>query len=1107
MAPTTPTSTSKSTHNANGSLRFQYRSYMDTFRPPTFKLDNLGLLEGDSNYDLWANAMKVVLRSCGAMDIVVNGAQPSDDASDSEIQAYELIKNHAAGILIQTVSKDVLERTVEMEDPHEIWTYLQAQHQRSSNYSVTKQITDFVNLKSTYDPNCDHAEWFANNETNRTRLKEMLRRMKGQKSAYIETLLKLLEHDEFLRDLELGAIHPHRPDFVDSLSLANLSRAECKQRIIDSQENLTPKNEQAYSATQSKKGKKPQPSSSSNNSSSSSSKTKECTWCAKRFPGKHLGHTWQECFKLKKHNEEKGKGKDDKKDVKEEAHATTGNKDVSNHPFYLDTACTSHMIPFIDRIEHFKVRSGFVRSSSNQLMKIKGEGYVVMDTVLRDGTVSSFRVFVLYVPDLPHPLISWRKLAATGYSMFATGEYIRVFKGNKTFIEAVYDGTLFKIPEVNDSAFLTYDFWHKALGHLAPSSIEKARPSYLDANVIPQPPKDFHCEDCAIAKSTHAKPRSTEKKVTQKFDLIHTDLSGPFPVPSFGGSLYYMSLIDDSTRTTWIRFMKHKSETTKLVKDFVTEMETQHGIRIKRFRCDNGREYINKELDNALKAKGILIDPLPPYSPESNGVAERFNRTMGEALRAMLLPLGIKQLWAEAAAYFVYTKNRQPHKAISDRTPYEAFNGTKPMVSHLQPFGRECYVHIPLAKRPAGMKLTPRADRGLFVGYTNVEQHYRVFITEQKRTFISRDVFFPPYKSEGASTKATTTELRSPSVLRSSSLETNTSSTTSPQTVTIEGQHNPQGFPTDDMWIAWMERHPDTANQWFNQGHPKVTQLFNREFNKGRRDTFLGPDYWDYQNNDISQSSSQNTPEPDQHIEPETSPPTTPTTPAPSPQQQIVTRSGRTVRPPREWWVVNQGHQEETRDTPRSNAPPDLDGDEPMPDAPALNESTSTESTLFVEGLALSASIIPEPKSFQQAKASTEWPEWRKAMDEELRSLQENEVWQVVPKPPNRKIVDSKWVYKVKTDADGNLERYKARLVARGFTQVPGQDFDEIFSPVVRYDSMRLLLAISASKRWKPRQLDVKTAFLYGVLKEEVYMQLPEGSREDGKCALLKRCI
>jgi hypothetical protein len=128
-------------------------------------------------------------------------------------------------------------------------------------------------------------------------------------------------------------------------------------------------------------------------------------------------------------------------------------------------------------------------------------------------------------------------------------------------------------------------------------------------------------------------------------------------------------------------------------------------------------------------------------------------------------------------------------------------------------------------------------------------------------------------------------------------------------------------------------------------------------------------------------------------------------------------------------------------------------------------------------------------------------------MQEELDSLKENNVWDVVPAPAHRKVVTCKWVYKIKTDAAGNLERYKARLVARGFSQIPGQDFDEVFSPVVRYDSMRLLLAISASRGWKPRQLDIKTAFLYGILKEEVYMQLPEGSRQTGMVARLKRCL
>jgi len=126
-------------------------------------------------------------------------------------------------------------------------------------------------------------------------------------------------------------------------------------------------------------------------------------------------------------------------------------------------------------------------------------------------------------------------------------------------------------------------------------------------------------------------------------------------------------------------------------------------------------------------------------------------------------------------------------------------------------------------------------------------------------------------------------------------------------------------------------------------------------------------------------------------------------------------------------------------------------------------------------------------------------------MDDELKLLRENDVWDVIPEPVGSKIVASRWVSKAKGNAQGQAEHYKARLVAKGFSQILGQDYDEIFAPVVRYDSLKLLMAISACKGWRPRQLDVKTAFLYGILKEEVYMDLPEGSRINGMVAKLKR--
>ena len=132
-------------------------------------------------------------------------------------------------------------------------------------------------------------------------------------------------------------------------------------------------------------------------------------------------------------------------------------------------------------------------------------------------------------------------------------------------------------------------------------------------------------------------------------------------------------------------------------------------------------------------------------------------------------------------------------------------------------------------------------------------------------------------------------------------------------------------------------------------------------------------------------------------------------------------------------------------------------------------------------------------------------------MQDELDTLHANNTQSVVPLPKSRNVVGSKWVFKFKFDTKGNIARYKACLVAQGFLQQPGMDFDEIFAPVVHYDSLQLLLALASHYRWRPQQLDIKGAFLYGILKEDIYMQLPKGyshsSRQNSMCAKLNRYI
>ncbi|XP_071680359.1 uncharacterized protein [Lolium perenne] len=139
---------------------------------------------------------------------------------------------------------------------------------------------------------------------------------------------------------------------------------------------------------------------------------------------------------------------------------------------------------------------------------------------------------------------------------------------------------------------------------------------------------------------------------------------------------------------------------------------------------------------------------------------------------------------------------------------------------------------------------------------------------------------------------------------------------------------------------------------------------------------------------------------------------------------------------------------------------------------------------------AVVSTVPPAPTMFRQAMQD---PLWRAAMANEHQALVDNKTWSLVPRPPHANVVTGKWIYRHKFHSDGRLARHKARWVVRGYSQRPGVDYDETFSPVVKPATIRIVLTIAVSHSWPIRQLDVKNAFLNGTLDEEVYCQQPPG--------------
>lgn len=231
--------------------------------------------------------------------------------------------------------------------------------------------------------------------------------------------------------------------------------------------------------------------------------------------------------------------------------------------------------------------------------------------------------------------------------------------------------------------------WHRRLGHPSPPLFH----ALINQLSLPiSKSVMLNCSCCNMAKSHKLQFPLSISKTTAPFQLVHMDVWGPAPIPSNKGFRYYLLVIDDFSRYSWLFPVHYKSEVKQKIAEFKSYVSTQFHTSIKIVRSDNGGEFVNHFLLHLFLSTGVLHQTSCPHTPEQNGVVERKHRHLIETTITLLLQAKMPSIfWLEALTTAVYLANRLPHSSLKFQVPFSVLFNTSPNYLALKPFGCCCY--------------------------------------------------------------------------------------------------------------------------------------------------------------------------------------------------------------------------------------------------------------------------------------------------------------------------------------------------------------------------------------------------------------------------------
>lgn len=227
---------------------------------------------------------------------------------------------------------------------------------------------------------------------------------------------------------------------------------------------------------------------------------------------------------------------------------------------------------------------------------------------------------------------------------------------------------------------------------------------------------------------------------TVPFQLVHMDVWGPSPVPSNKGYRYYLLVVDDFTRYTWLFPLHYKSEVKYAISNFKAYVTNQFHTTIQTVRSDNGGEFVNHFLLSLFLTHGVVHQTSCPHTPQQNGVVERKHRHLIETTITLLLQAQLPtKFWLEALTTAVYLTNRLPHTTLKFQVPYYLLFHQQPDYAFLKPFGCCCF---PWLQPYRSNKLSPKSSTCVFLGYCPATKGYRCYDPVTTKVYVSRHVKF-----------------------------------------------------------------------------------------------------------------------------------------------------------------------------------------------------------------------------------------------------------------------------------------------------------------------------------------------------------------------------